>query len=116
MVPKFIIVHHSFTPKDVPANSAENSFNTTHRDRGFPKSALGWWIGYHYVIYGDGQLRQYRRDDETGAHTKEQSMNFQSLGICLSGNFDSELPNQVQVDALKQAVIQKRETLTKKAA
>lgn len=102
MVPKFIIVHHSFTPKDIAANQAENSFNTTHKNRSFPQSSLGWFVGYHFVIYGDGQLRQYRQDSEIGAHTKEQSMNFQSLGICLSGNFDVELPNQIQVDVLKQ--------------
>lgn len=107
MTPLFLIVHHSFTPKDLPANQAENSFNTTHKNRGFPLSSLGWYVGYHYVIYGNGEIRQYRQDKEVGAHTKEQSMNFQSLGICLSGNFDTELPNPLETDALRQWLAQK---------
>lgn len=107
MTPHFLIVHHSFTPKDIPANQAENSFNTTHKNRDFPLSSLGWYVGYHYVIYGTGEIRQYRQDKEIGAHTKEQSMNFQSLGICLSGNFDTELPNSLQTEALRQWLMQK---------
>lgn len=102
MTPHFIIVHHSFTPRDLPANQAENSFNQYHKSRGFPISSLGWYIGYHYVIYGGGELRQYRKDNENGAHCKEQGMNFQSLGVCLSGNFDTEQPSAEQVQALRQ--------------
>jgi len=101
MTPKYIIVHHSVTPKDLPANQAEYSFNNTHKNRGFPVSSMGWHIGYHYVIYGSGELRQYRRDDEIGAHCKENNMNYQSIGICLAGNFDEEYPNSAQVGVLK---------------
>ncbi|OGE77908.1 MAG: hypothetical protein A2751_02585 [Candidatus Doudnabacteria bacterium RIFCSPHIGHO2_01_FULL_46_14] len=107
MTPHFLIVHHSFTPKDLPANQAENSFNNTHKNRGFPVSSMGWYVGYHYVIYGNGELRQYRGDKEIGAHCKEQSMNFQSLGICLSGNFDTEIPNPLQTETLRTLLQQK---------
>lgn len=99
--PKYLIVHHSLTPKDLPLTQVENSINRTHKARGFNMSSLGWHIGYQYIIYGDGQVRQYRKDAEIGAHTKEQDMNFQSIGICLSGNFDMEFPNAVQVDSLR---------------
>lgn len=94
------VVHHSFTPKDLPVYKAEKSFNDNHKARGFPKSASGWYIGYHIVIYGNGEVRKYRADDEVGAHTKEQNMNFKSIGICLSGNFDLEQPNPQQVESL----------------
>lgn len=107
MTPQFLIVHHSFTPRDLPLAQAENSFNNNHRDRGFPRSSLGWYIGYHYVIYGQGEVKQYRADTEPGAHTKEQEMNFKSLGICLSGNFDVELPSDAQVEALRGLLISK---------
>jgi N-acetylmuramoyl-L-alanine amidase len=99
--PQNIIVHHSVTPKDLPMGQTENSFNNNHKARGFPRSSLGWYIGYHYVIFGNGMLKQYRKDNETGAHCKEQSMNFRSLGICLAGNFDNEAPNPAQVNALQ---------------
>ena len=107
MTPHFLIIHHSFTPKDLPASQAEKSFNDNHKNRGFPISSLGWNLGYHYVIYGTGELRQYRSDKEIGAHCKENSMNFQSLGICLSGNFDTELPNPEQVQTLQTLMTQK---------
>jgi len=100
MIPSNIIVHHSLTPSSIPANQSEKSFNQTHKANGYPKSSLGWYIGYQYVIYGSGEKRQYRREDEAGAHTSQQSMNYKSVGICLAGNFDTELPTQAQVATL----------------
>lgn len=96
------VIHHSLTPKALPADQAERSFNNSHKTRKFPISSKGWYIGYHYVIYGNGELRQYREDHEIGAHTSEQQMNYKSIGICLSGNFDMELPNPEQIETLKQ--------------
>lgn len=88
-IPRYLILHHSVSPRDVAVNTAESSFNRTHKERfNFPAKG-GSYIGYHYVIYGDGTLRQYREDTEVGAHCKEQKMNFQSIGICMSGDFGS---------------------------
>ena len=36
---------------------------------------------------------------KVGAHTK--GMNIKSIGICLSGNFDIEIPKQEQLISLK---------------
>lgn len=105
--PQYIIVHHSVSPKDVPWQTAERSFNNNHKMRFNFKSSLGWYVGYHYVIYGNGELKQYRKDNEEGAHCKEQGMNFKSLGICLSGNFDSETPNPAQTETLRNFLSQK---------
>lgn len=105
--PQFIIVHHSVSPKDVPWVTAERSFNNNHKARFNFRSSLGWYIGYQYVIYGNGELKQYRRDNEEGAHCKEQGMNFKSLGVCLSGNFDAELPNPKQIETLRDFLLQK---------
>lgn len=94
------VIHHSYTPKDIAADKAERSFNNTHKSKNFPRSKSGWYIGYHWVIYGNGETRRYRADSEGGAHTSQQGMNFKSIGICLSGNFDKEHPNPAQVKAL----------------
>lgn len=106
-IPKYIIIHHSYTPRDLDATLSEQSFNRNHRSRQFPSAEFGgktWYIGYHYVIYGDGELRQYRSHNTVGAHTKEQKMNMQSIGICLVGNFDEEDPSEAQLETLRDLV------------
>lgn len=110
--PQYIVVHHSLTDDDFGVLQSEGSFNSTHKARGFQKSQLGWHIGYHYVIYGNGEVRQYRRDDEEGAHTKERSMNYKSLGICLAGNFDigKDIPKPEQFKALHRLLDKLQET------
>jgi len=95
---EYIIVHHSITPRDLNADITENSFNNSHAARFGSKyrSGTGWYIGYHYVVYGNGEVRQYRRDNETGIHCKEDSMNFKGIGICMAGDFDKETPSKEQ--------------------
>lgn len=99
--PQNLIIHHSITPRDLNVKTTERSIQNNHKNRGFPVSSMGWNIGYQYVIYGNGEVRQYRQDSEEGAHTKEQGMNFKSIGICLIGDFDKEFPNDVQIASLK---------------
>lgn len=111
--PQVIVVHHSVTPRDLAIVATEGSINRTHQNRGFPKSSLGWFVGYHYMIFGDGTVKQYRADSDVGAHCSQQSMNFHSIGICVIGNFDnpsstpklkSETPSSAQVVSLKRLV------------
>jgi N-acetylmuramoyl-L-alanine amidase len=100
MLPEHIIVHHSITPRDQDPKRAEQGINNTHKVRFNFRSSLGWYVGYQYIIYGNGEIRQYRKDTEAGAHTKEQLMNFKSIGVCLTGNFDIELPSAAQINTL----------------
>lgn len=101
MVPSYIIVHHTAISydKNVDQFYATNNY---HRDvKRFPRSALGFYVGYHYEIAKDGTLHKAREDNEPGAHTSQQSMNFKSIGICLDGDFDKELPSDKQIETLK---------------
>lgn len=102
MKPTYIIVHHS---GGTDANHNEDTSNQTviqinawHKERGFPLSSLGYYVGYQYVIEKDGTTIQCRKDDEIGAHTV--GMNDRSIGICLVGNFDLTLPTESQKTAL----------------
>lgn len=99
--PQNIIVHHSITPRDLSVAKTEGSINTTHKNRGFPISKSGWYVGYHLMIFGNGQVKRYREDNEAGAHCKEGMMNFKSIGICLIGDFDNELPSEAQINTLR---------------
>lgn len=62
------------------------------------RSSLGFYVGYHYLIEKTGAIRQARADDDEGAHTIGQ--NLKSIGICLAGNFDVDVPTMAQVESL----------------
>lgn len=61
---------------------------------------LGWaGIGYHFVIRKNGTIESGRALAAVGAHC--YSHNENSVGICLSGNFDNEKPTKKQLKSLK---------------
>ena len=94
-VPRLIIVHHSAAKAPSPQFAAINQW---HKQRGFPLSTLGFYVGYHAVIEGDGTLRAARIDTERDADTLGH--NFDSLSVCLVGNFDTTTPTTAQIGAL----------------
>lgn len=97
--PQGIVVHHtavSYTKND----DQWKATNKYHKKRfNFP-ARNGEYGGYHLEINPKGDVHRFRQDDEVAAHTKEQSMNFRSIGICLEGNFDVEMPPIRQQRAL----------------
>jgi N-acetylmuramoyl-L-alanine amidase len=84
---KNLIVHHSATARDTTTFSAVKRYHMS----------LGWGdIGYHYFITGDGIIWPGRPESVMGAHCITGSMNYKSLGICLTGNFMKEEPSEAQ--------------------
>ncbi|MEH7464736.1 peptidoglycan recognition family protein [Bacillus thuringiensis] len=82
-----IIIHHT----------AENGWdvNKTHE---FHKNSRGWsGIGYNYFIEENGTIYE-GRGLHIGAHAKGYNTN--SIGICISGNFDIYDPTPVQMISL----------------
>ena len=83
-----------------------------HMAKKFPKSKLGYYVGYHYFIGKDGTIKQARSEDERGAHVvncgcgKDKSglpadtANFHYIGICLAGDLRKEQPSSRQLSAL----------------
>ena len=85
--PQYIIIHHT-------EEEGWNFYDTNNYH-----ISLGWeCIGYNYFIEADGKIFE-GRGMKVGAHTK--GMNIKSIGICLSGNFDIEIPKQEQLISLK---------------
>jgi len=106
---RYIACHHFGGTKDPYAKTqgfGENVINNAHRTN-WPnfKSSMGTWIGYNFIIYPNGSLKQYR---PIGAQTAAQrGFNFNTVSICLAGNFNKrsgqpiERPTRDQRDRLK---------------
>ena len=100
--PTSIIWHHSADPS---TEHQAGKINAYHRTRGFPISALGFYGGYHVLIEKDGSIFRFRLDTEIGAHAYNHNQN--TLGICLAGNFDIEIPTQAQQTAFQNLLKEK---------
>jgi len=94
------VIHHTVTPQGQDLQSALTSINESHRRRGFPESESGSYIGYHYIISSKGTVAQTRQDYEVGAHTAEEQMNYKRLGIALMGNFNDDILEGEQREAI----------------
>lgn len=104
-VPKNIIVHHTAVSREKNSNQFEATDNY-HKSKGWGG------IGYHYLIEPDGTVKQGRADNEPGAHTSQKNMNYLSLGICLTGDFDIEEPTKEQCIALQELIRRKQTEYT----
>ncbi len=108
--PQYIIVHHTggtdANPKQDSSGYTVKQCDADHKARFNMKSSLGWYVGYQYFIDKEGIVTQTRNDLEEGAHTIGR--NFDSIGICLAGNFDVTLPTQAQIDALQKLITYKK--------
>lgn len=105
--PKYIILHCSDVSYTKVFDQLK-SINQYHRDeRGFPKSSLNLFVGYHYLITGEREY-QCRLDTDEGAHCNQHenglSLNFQSIGICVGFDGDIEYPTATQYALLQKRV------------
>ena len=87
---KAIIIHHVGQP------SGDTSAEVIHKAH----LAQDWaGIGYHYVIRKDGTIERGRPLVAVGAHA--QGHNYDTIGINVTGNFDTERPTPEQIDSLE---------------
>lgn len=93
-----IIIHHTHSEytDDITGLWQIHKFHSLSRQ---------WWdIGYHYIIWYDGVIYEWREggDYVVGAHSKYN--NFWSVGIAVMGNYESEWINQEQYTSLESLV------------
>lgn len=99
---KYIFIHH--TAISYSANPDQwNATAENHKERFNMLSSMNSYVGYNYEISAAGLIRQSRQEGEETAAVI--SYNFNSVSICLDGNFDIELPTQAQIDALTTLII-----------
>jgi hypothetical protein len=99
---KYIIVHNSGTRE-----GNARVFNIYHLRVRHMKNGLA----YHFVIgdghgSGDGQIEIGHRwtAQLNGGHVASDYLNDISLGICLVGDFNRDLPTQAQIGALEELI------------
>ena len=73
--PKKVILHCSASPNYKQLTVEQ--IDKMHRARGWSQ------VGYHWIVYPNGELMPGRAERVVGAHTKGK--NTHSLGICLIG-------------------------------
>jgi N-acetyl-anhydromuramyl-L-alanine amidase AmpD len=83
-----VIIHHSASP-DVPAST----IHYWHLNRDWSG------IGYHFVIRAGGAIERGRPEDTIGAHSGPAG-NGDSIGIVLTGNFETGKPTAAQIESL----------------
>ena len=74
-----------------------SQIDSAHAARDFPKSTLGYHVGYNFVISPDGMVIQCRAiGEETCA---QKGHNFDTISICILGNFTKQ-SNGLPVDTM----------------
>lgn len=104
--PQYIVIHCTDFSESLRYDQL-NQTNSYHKSEGFPKSSLGYYVGYHYLITG-GKEYQCRLDTDVGAHCNSSvnslSMNYQSIGVCWGGDGDVEYPSPEHYRLLKERI------------
>jgi len=94
MTPLYLVIHHTATDRDTTTFA---SVKSNHINKGWGD------IGYHFFITTN-RCHTGRGETEVGAHCRADGMNFKSLGICLTGNFQVQIPTNWQVSRLEKLV------------
>ncbi len=85
---KRVIIHHTASA-DVPAST----IHQWHLNQGWSG------IGYHFVVRANGVVERGRPELAIGAHAGSAG-NGDSIGIVLTGNFETGKPTAAQMDSL----------------
>lgn len=94
-----IILHHTWSPTIADFKRISDYrhwfdvIDRFHKRKGYKK------FGYHVLIFPDGIIALGRHLSDVGAHTVGQNAN--SVGVCMLGNFDVELPEPEQWSSTK---------------
>lgn len=87
-----IVLHHS----GVNVLQSVETIHNYHKNKGWAG------IGYHFYVRKDGSVYRGRPENMAGAHCP--GVNSISLGICAEGDFEQEIMNDVQKNAIVELI------------
>ena len=95
---KYIVIHHSGTKR-----GSASGMDRYHREERHMENGLA----YHFVI-GNGhgmpngkvEVGHRWKKQLNGGHVASESLNTQSIGICLVGDFERDKPSKQQLESL----------------
>lgn len=106
-----IVVHHTYQPTAADYLSHgrdQDRALMVRRIQRYHQIDRGWSdIGYHFLIGPDGVVYEGRPIDAVGSHcggeppagVRRVFGNTGSIGVCLIGNYDAEIPDDRMLDA-----------------
>lgn len=95
-VTDFIIVHHSATDRDSTTFASIKNYHINNN---------GWDnVGYHKVIEASGKIYDGMPEGNVGYHCLHAGYNYNSLAVCLTGNFQKQTPTQEQLTSLEKVL------------
>ena len=86
--------HHTAMTSKVQFKTVDK----VHKEKFNFKSAMGFWVGYNFIIEKDGTILQARKLGEVLAAHRGWNKTYGA--ICLAGDFTKEKPTQAQKDSL----------------
>ncbi|XP_046831405.1 peptidoglycan recognition protein 3-like [Vespa crabro] len=97
----YVVIHHGgirqYCYDQETCSKIVRSYQRLHIDD------HGWFdLGYNFVIGEDGNIYEGRGWNKVGAHAP--GYNFQSIGICIIGDFMDFLPNALALRALNSLI------------
>jgi N-acetylmuramoyl-L-alanine amidase len=90
-----IVLHHTAIP-DINVQ-----YDIVHRSH---KRKYGRGMEYHFFIERDGLTMPGMLVEEIGYHAGNWTVNKSSIGICLAGDFTTEVPTPQQIEAMVKLV------------
>lgn len=97
----YVIIHHSYIP---PAcSTTPDCIKSMQTMQDMHQLQNGWNdIGYSFAVGGDGKAYEGRGWTNVGAHAP--TYNNKSIGICVIGDWRTELPSQNQLQTVHELI------------
>ena len=98
----YIAIHHTAVSR-FEATSQLKAVDRYHKERGYNKSSLGYYVGYNYFCDVDGTITQTREiGEETMAQVGHNCIGGScAISIGIAGDFAQELPADAQIEAVR---------------